>query len=91
MAVVVWREDVGMVRSWEGGAKAEQVVLVRARAAAAAAAVVRWIAVMIVVFIMMERELLGKKYHHLVWVWDLGVRKYIHMCISNSNFVLSST
>lgn len=50
MAVVVWREDVGMVRSWEGGAKAEQVVLVRARAAAAAAAVVRWIAVMVVVY-----------------------------------------
>ena len=33
-----------MVRSWEGGAKAEQAVLVRATAAAAA---VRWIAVMV--------------------------------------------
>ena len=67
MAVVVWREDVGMVRSWEGGAKAEQVVLVMARAAAAAAAVVRWIAVMVVVYYDGERTVGRRNITILCW------------------------
>ena len=53
-----------MVRSWEGGAKAEQAVLVRATAAAAA---VRWIAVMVLnILCFVYDETVGEE--RVVWV-----------------------